>query len=251
MKKTIASLPMYLTPETAGDHRLFWSQIRDCLADVDVEAPETLSDREFDTLTPALDALFFTQICGMPFRMGLHERVTLIATPDYGVAGCPPGYYRSAMVVQACDHRQNFDDFDGAVLAYNSERSQSGFSSPLSLASDRGIRFRRLLPTGSHLRSARMVASGIADIAAIDAVSLDCMTVIRKEGFSKDLRIIDWTEPVPGLPFVTGASVDPAPLRRAVRQAIARLPASTRCRLRLYGIVDIPASAYFDVRDPA
>ena len=115
--------------------------------------------------------LVLSQTCGMPFRNSLFDKVTLIGTPDFGLRGCPSGYGRSGFVVRADDPRDSVADFADAVFAYNQDHSQSGYCSPYHHVAALGFWFTRRLRSGQHLASARAVADGTADVAAIDAVT--------------------------------------------------------------------------------
>ena len=248
--RATASLPMYDVPALDADHGLFWEGIRSGLEARGVRAPTHLGKSEYTDASRDLEDLFFTQVCGLPFRKHLSGRVTLVGTPDYGIAGCRPGHYRSAIVVRADDARGSVTDFAGATLAYTHELSQSGYASVLELASAEGIRFGRLAASGAHRFSARMVADADADLAAIDAVSLRCMTTVEREAAFENLRVIAWTEPVPGLPYVAAAGIDRHVYFDAVRAAIHDLPAASRTRLGLNDLVYIPAADYLAVKDP-
>ena len=247
MKRRIASLPMYVLPETIDDHDRYWSLIRHHLGNEGLDAPEKLDPTEFTRPEASLDELYFTQICGLPYRRYLADHVTLIGTPDYGVFGSKPGYYRSAIVARRDERRNRIDEFDGAVLAYNNKLSQSGYAAPSGIARNHGITFGGQVHSGSHRQSMRLVASGQADIAAIDAVSLDMIARIRSDPDPGRLRVVSWSEPTPGLPYVTWKNADPDPFFRAVRSAIRDLSVESRCRLRLFDLVPIPSSEYHSV----
>ena len=116
----IASLGMYdLAPAQPANDR-YWALIRDNLRTRGLAAPEALTRGEA-AYFPAWDApdLVLSQTCGYPFRALLHARVTYVGTPDHGVEGCAPGYYRSVFVVRADDPRTGLDAFDGAAFAFN------------------------------------------------------------------------------------------------------------------------------------
>ena len=238
---------MYVLPETIDDHDRYWSLIRRHLGNEGHDAPEKLDPTEFTRPEATLDELYFTQICGLPYRRYLADHVTLIGTPDYGVFGSKQGYYRSAIIARRDDRRNRIDQFDGAVLAYNNKLSQSGYAVPSRIAHNHGITFGSQTHSGSHRQSMRMVASGRADIAAIDAVSLDLIARIGSDPDPGHLRVVFWSEPTPGLPYVTSKNSDPDPFFRAVRSAIRDLSVDLRCRLRLFDLVPIPSSEYLSV----
>ncbi len=239
----IAALPMYDRPETAAANDRFWALIRDRLRHAGLAAPDRLT-RDRDELALWQDpALLFSQTCGLPFRARLSDRVTLVGTPDYGLPGCAPGMYRSAIVARA----------DAGALteparrrwAVNSLLSQSGWAAALAHVGP----ISAPLVTGSHAASARAVAEGHADLAAIDAQTW--RMIERFDGaLAARLTVIDWTAPTPGLPFITAAGRDPAPIAPAVAGAIAGLAPGDRTILDLRALVPVPKAAYMSLPVP-
>lgn len=191
--------------------------------------------------------LILSQTCGFPFRARLHGRVALVGTPDFGNDGCPPGYYRSILIAHRDDPRSSLAEFDGARLAYNDGLSQSGWAAPIHQARVAGIRLKSGVETGAHRASIRAIAEGQADLAAID--SLTWAYVQAFEDVSR-LKVVGVTDPTPALPYITALNQDVPAIRAAVAEAIERLSAADRARLRLRGIVDIPAKAYLAVPIP-
>lgn len=192
--------------------------------------------------------LLLAQTCGMPYRTRLHEIVTLVATPDHRLDGCPPGHYRSVLVVRAEDARASAADFDGARFAYNEPLSQSGWAAPMVHLGKIGLRFGAPLRSGGHLASARAVAGGEADMAGIDAVTWELIKT--HDPVAGKLRVLEATEPTPALPYVTAAGRDPAPLRAALAAAIGDLTPDQRAALHLHGLVDISPAQYLAVPTP-
>ncbi len=240
----IASLPMYDRAETAHANDRLWQGIRAALG----YGPTALtrhSDEAFAWLSPDL---LLSQTCGYPYRTALHGKVKLVGTPDYGLHGCPPGYYCSAMVTRVDDPRKELQEFAEAPLAYNSANSQSGWAAPQNHAASLGFRFGNAHATGSHRASALAVAEGRADIAAIDALTWELLA--RYEGFAKDLHIVAHTAPTPTLPFITALKHDAKALHAAIAQAIAGLSPQDRDTLHLKGLVAIPAENYLCVPNP-
>mgnify|MGYP000341917737 CR=1 FL=1 len=115
----IASLMMYLRPETAAATARYWALIRDGLRARGVAAPEGLDNAREEFAVWKAPDLTLSQTCGMPYRLWLHDRVTLIGTPDFAVEGCPPGYYHSVFVVRANDPRETISEFRAARFTYN------------------------------------------------------------------------------------------------------------------------------------
>lgn len=242
-----ASLPMYDSASTRTANDRFWQAIRHDLG----RGPESL-DRTTDphNMWTAPD-LLFSQTCGLPFRTSLYDRVTLIGTPDYGVRGCPPGYYKSCVVVRRDDPRKHLSEFEGARLARNDMRSQSGWAAIEQELIDRSLGFSfagTVIDTGSHRCSAQAVTDTRADIASIDAVT---WTFLKREtSAAQHLRVLTNTRPTPGLPYITSRSENAKPLFDAITRAIERLSARDRARLLLKGLVAIRAETYLAIAVP-
>ncbi len=229
----VASLPMYDWPEVRPDTDRLWDCLREALAEERIAAPEILSRDGPHWEDPGL---VLSQTCGMPYRLGLHARVTLIGTPDYGLEGCAPGFYRSALVVRAEDPRRSAAAFAGARFAFNSATSQSGWAALGPLSTGRG------LETGAHRASVRAVARGAADIAAIDAVTW--RLALAHEPAARRLRVLDWTPPTPGLPMITARTQAPEPVVRAVAAGIAALGDASRATLGLVRLATLREADY-------
>ncbi|MDX2485827.1 MAG: PhnD/SsuA/transferrin family substrate-binding protein [Pseudodonghicola sp.] len=240
----IAWLGMYdMAPLRAANDR-YWSAIRSALG----YGPRTLN-RDGDAWAVwQSPALLLAQTCGLPYRSQLHREVTLVATPDYGLPGCPPGHYTSVIVVRQEAQGDSPEAFADGTLAYGEALSQSGWAAPATFFAARGLRFDRLLHTGAHAASVHAVAAGRADIAGIDALTWELLRAY--DPVAARLRVIATTAPTPALPYITAAGRDPAPLRRALRQAVASLSAADRATLHLRGIKTLPASAYLSVPTP-
>jgi ABC-type phosphate/phosphonate transport system substrate-binding protein len=241
---SLASLPMYDRPETAAANDRFWQAIRNRLG----EGPDTLTrtgELWDHWLSPDL---LLSQTCGYPYRAKLHGKVTLVGTPDYGLPGCPPGHYRSVFVARTDDPRATPANFAEAPFAYNEPLSQSGWAAPQNHAAAHGFTFTNTIQTGGHVLSARAVAEGKADIAALDA--LTWALIQRHDPFATTLREIARTEPTPVLPYITALSRDPEPLFDAISAAIADLSPDDRDTLSLRGLVRIPPDAYLAIPNP-
>jgi len=240
---------MYRRAELDAAFEYLWSATRDRLRAEGIAAPAALSDPGDDLIAFwQRPDLLLGQTCGMPFRHVLHHRVTLVGTPDFGLEGCPPGEYRSALVVRRDDPRPDLTAFRGAVLACNDRLSQSGYAAPLVAAQAAGLRFGAIRISGAHGASARMVAEGQADIAGVDVLSWRHMTAF--DPWVGDLRVLGWTEPTPGLPFITAIAPLAPVLHRCLAGAIRSMPAPLRAQLGLRALVRIEASAYLTVADP-
>ena len=234
---------MYQRPELDQAHDDYWQLIASKLG---YGFPLTKEGHEADLwLNPKL---LLSQTCGMPYRLGLHDKVTLIGTPDYGIEGCPPGYYRSAIVVRQDDPRQRKSEFKNALFAFNGRNSQSGYAAAYFDCQKDNFFFENTICSGGHLNSAKMVSGGRADIACIDPVSLSYMEEF--DSFYNELRILGWTDPTPGLPYISALGADPIKIFNAVSAAISELPSYTRDLLRLKDITYIPKETYLAVPSP-
>ena len=234
---------MYRSALTAGAEARFWALVRDRLRAGGIAAPDALGESE-DVWSLWRDpALVLGQTCGMPYRTQLHGVVTLVGTPDYGLEGCPPGYYRSVVVAREAGPLAALAD---QRFAYNEAGSQSGWAALANEAPEvvGGAR----IATGSHRASVAAVQDGRADFAAVDAVT---WRLIEAEGKAEGLVAIHRTEPTPGLPYIASRSVDGAVVFDAVSAAIAALDGEDRAALGLRGLVAIPAEAYLAVPVPA
>lgn len=245
----IANLMMYQRPELAATHDRYWALIRDGLRQAGIEAPDALSQDAEEFYVWKHPELVLSQTCGMPYRTWLHDKVALVGTPDYGLDGCPPGYYRSALVVRADDKGETLASFKDARFAYNQTFSQSGYSAPYWHVKPLGFFFADRLHTEQHLASARAVAEGHADIASLDAVTW--RNIEAFEPFAGALRVLEWTVPTPGLPLITARGNDADAICSAVERAIAELAPDDAALLEIKGIVRIAKEDYLSVPNPS
>lgn len=239
---------MYMRPELDAAHARYWGLICAELSEQGIDAPASLSnDVDAFEVWYAPD-LVLSQTCGMPYRLWLHGKVTLIGTPDFGVPGCPPGYYNSAIVVRADDPRAALAEFNDAKFTYNQTISQSGYAAPYAHTKPLGFWFANRSQSHGHLSSARAVAEGHADIAALDAVSW--RLIAQYEPFAARLRVLEWTVPTPGLPYIAAAGADQFATFQAVRTAIARLDNADRTVLGIQELIAIPKETYLAIANP-
>lgn len=236
---------MYDWPQLQVAYQEYWSLIRDDLRNDGLDAPDELS-RYGDESASWLDPeLVLSQSCSMPYRCELHDKVILVGTPDFGVSECPAGYYRSAIVVRADDPRTNVKDFRDSIFAFNSENSQSGFVAAYFHTIERRCWFSRRSISGGHRNSARMVVERRADIASLDAVSWRHMR--RYDAFAADLRVLEWTIPTPGLPYICARGYDRVRLFAAIEKAIQCLSVEANNKLGLRGLIYLPPDTYLNL----
>ncbi len=181
-------------PTQAANDRL-WAGLRDALRALGQAAPEALT-RGGAAYWPAWESphLVLSQTCGYPFRARLHGRVTLVATPDYGLPGCAPGQYCSVLVARAEDPRDRIEDLATGRMAWNEDLSQSGWAAPVQHLLALGLTPRPALRSGGHRRSAAAVAEGRADWAALDAVTWAMMQDSGDPAVPR-LKVVGRTQP--------------------------------------------------------
>jgi ABC-type phosphate/phosphonate transport system substrate-binding protein len=233
----IADLPMYDWPGVRAGNNAFWAEVARRLGEAGIEAPGVLARN------PDVDAawndpdLLLGQTCGMPFISGDCGQARIVARPDYGLPGARGGFYRSAIIVRAEDAGGSASGGAEAVLAQegrcvavNEWRSFSGHVTLRAyLAGLRGGApdpfFGAAAISGAHVESARMVARGEADVAALDGVGWVLLRVHEPETAAR-LVALDMTAPAPALPFITAPRFDAvrADLVAALDGAAAALP---------------------------
>ena len=241
----IAGLPMYDRPELREVNDDFWSAIRANLG----FGPDKLSRPKNIQEFWLSRELFFGQTCGMPYRTFLHESLYLVGTPDYGLEGCAPGYYRSAVIVHSESKIHDFYELDGKNIAFNDGLSQSGWGSVIVEMQTKGLKPKRGIRTYTHESSIHAVCKREADFAAIDAHTWRLMCKYHPE-ITHQLRVIYLTKPTPGLPFVTAYENYAELIFEAVSKTIRTLDNVMRTNLGIKGIVYIPKNEYVEVANP-
>ncbi|MCY1020384.1 PhnD/SsuA/transferrin family substrate-binding protein [Pyxidicoccus sp. MSG2] len=173
----------------------------------------------------AVDAAF---ICGYPYVLK-HDRpepvVDVLAAPVMKA----PRYrdqpiYFSDLIVREGSRFHRFEDLKGATLVYNEESSNSGYNMPRSFLIERGLTtgfFGKVIRSGSHEESIRMVASGEADASFVDSLVLDYDRELRF-GSAKQVRVLMSLGPEAIPPVVVSTKMDPE-LRRRMGFALTHM----------------------------
>lgn len=244
-----ASLPMYDRPEMRDQTDRFWALTRDALRDLGIDAPEALT-REFASpwnLWQSPD-LLLSQTCGLPLRARLHDKVQLVATPDFALPGCAPGQYNSVLITRAEQSGTPMTALLKGHIAINEGLSQSGWGALCRYAADLGLTPARPILSGGHAMSARAVLEGRADLAAIDAHTWRLL--LRYEPDLMALVERSRTAPTPALPLITARGRDPEPLILALNTALSALPDPDRRTLGLAGFARLPLADYMALPVP-
>jgi len=232
---------MYDRPEIRGATDRFWGLIRDNLRTLGVDAPQHLS-RDMDPwdIWQSPD-LLLAQTCGFPFRARLHPDVSLVASPDYALPGCPPGHYNSVILT----HGEALPPTPR--IAINDPLSQSGWAALHDWATQSGTTLGPVTETGSHAASAQAVADGKVDLCALDAQT---WRLIQRHAPLPNLTELARTAPTPALPFITARTQNPEPILAAMTAALGTLPDADRSALDLHALIRIDAAAYLAIPTP-
>jgi ABC-type phosphate/phosphonate transport system substrate-binding protein len=252
----IAALPMYDFPELREAHDRLWAALAQRLqalrvAPVPRQLTRGLSHRE----VWAHPGLLFGQACEYPVSKFFRGRLRIVATPRYGAPGCADTYYRSAIVVRAEEPAEHLEDLRNRRGIANEPDSNSGmnlFRAALAPVSNGTRFFQSLQFSGSHRRSMELVATGEADVTAVDCVTLAYLQRFQPR-LTSGLKVIDWTPPSPCLPFVTSQQTRESTLQ-ALRSALAevfadRALAPARDTLLLEGVDLSPDTTFSRVKE--
>jgi len=282
----VASLPMYDFPELREAHDEFWDAIAGRLIAAGLKGiPRTLTRGVWPAEVWADPSLLFAQGCEYPLAKAFGDRVRVVAHPVYSAAGCEGARYRSAIVARwgGTAHTGGAAPAGGAASAGGTApagpRADSGVGgTAVALADLRGQRcvvneldsnsgmnllraaiaplsngerfFASVAVSGSHLRSVEMIASGQADVAAIDCVSFAHFQRLYPS-LVGELRVLGWTTSTPSLPYITALSASDS-TAQALRTALADVFADeslapVRAKLLLQGVDLEPVEGFGEV----
>lgn len=173
---------------------------------------------EFDPLEDPLllqDQLDLAFICGLPFIRYHHrhpQQLQAIAAPVMQAARYHhrPIYF-SDLIVNTDRDITSFSDLAGKIFCYNDLGSNSGYNLVRHKLRQDGYPtnfFSKVLPSGSHQRSMRWVAAGLADCAAIDSTVLE-QELHHFPELGAQLRVIESLGPCPIPPIVAAQHLGP------------------------------------------
>lgn len=247
----VAGLPMYDLPAVRQWQDAWWTGLADHLRAVGVAGvPSALSRSQSLAELWSHPRLLIAQACGYPLTHGYAGRLRAVATPRYRAPGCSGSDYSSAVVVRADSRIERLSDARGSVCAVNNPDSWSGCHAlRAALAPLAGGRcfFREVVVTGGHLASLAAVRAGEVDVCAVDAVTRALLARHNPHHLS-GTRVIGYTGPTPGLPYVTRAEVDGdtlTRLRRGLRAASADPElAQVRSELLMDGFEELDDAHY-------
>ena len=246
----LASLPMYDLPEVSAATDAWWSGVASALQRAGLDAvPEALT-RDPDVDLWHSQEMILSQTCGYSLTHELAGAVELVATPAYSADGCSGADYSSLIVVSDDNPATGLEDLRGAVCAYSRPHSHSGYNAlraAVAPLAGGGAFFSRVVESGGHPVSIELVATGQADVCAVDCVTHALIAKCRPDALA-GTRVIAATERAPGLPYVTRAGADDdhlSRLRDGLNEAFAdpRL-ADVRGTLLLTGMQVLGYDAY-------
>lgn len=224
---SVASLPMYDLPELRDATDAWWRGLARAFGEAGVaDVPDAL-DRgdDYRGLWRRPD-LLFSQTCGYPLMNELSGRARLVATPRYSAPGCAGADYCSFVIVRGDSAHGDLESLRGTRCAVNGSNSQSGYSALRALVAPHaraGKFFGEVAVSGGHGKSIEMVATGSADVAAVDCVTHGLIARYRPAAL-ENIRILCRTASAPNLPFITRSSADDElvdRIRAGLRQAFA------------------------------
>ena len=161
-------------------------------------------------------------ICGLPYSKfaDLDEPpVELLVAPVLAEERCNgQAVYFSDVVVPANSPAQTFDELQGRAFTYNEWESYSGYHVMGWHLQQRGYDwhfFGEQIKSGAHVKSIELLASGQADVAALDSHSLAAALKLDPS-LQERIRVIDSIGPSPHPPVVVGRRVS-AELKAALR----------------------------------
>jgi ABC-type phosphate/phosphonate transport system substrate-binding protein len=197
-------------------------------------------------------------ICGLPYSQK-HDRpdrpiellcAPVMAAPRYG--GRP--VYFTDVVVRRDDAARTFADLRGRVWAYNAEGSHSGYNvvrHHLLALGETGGYFGRVVASGSHQNSIRMVLDREIDASGIDSTVLE-REMARQPELEAALRTIATIGPSPIPPVVVASGLDSA-LKTRLGELFLGMSAEPAGRVvlaecRMTGFVPVRDADYDPIR---
>lgn len=200
-------------------------------------AAEFVNDVPWQERQEMLDAgeIDVAWICGLPYVWRADEpepRIELLAAPVMrGPRYANRPVYFSDVVVRRDSEFRTFADLRGTSWAYNEPGSHSGYNvvrHHLATIGETSAYFGRVVASGSHQTSLRMILDGQIDASAIDSTVLE-IEFERDPDIRSQLRIIDTLGPSPIPPWVVLRSL-PQDRRKSLREALVGMHEDPRGR---------------------
>ena len=223
------SLPMYDFEEVKSSTDALLEAIvqavRELREDVIVA---TEIDTEHESLLPYWrgNEMYISQSCGLPIVEDLDEVVNILGTFLWSGISDDFGNYRTEIVVRGELEALEVAELRGARPVVNSVQSLSGWCSlgcALAEVTDDPAFVQPYLISHYHARSLQLLQEGIADVASIDAAT---MQILRRHRPSlvHGLRIIGSGPLIPATPIIASRirTVSIEALRDALDRVVAQ-----------------------------
>lgn len=245
---------MYDFPEARAATDAWWSGLARHLKRAGIaDVPYALLRRD-DLIEQWSDPeLLLSQTCGYLLAQQFRSILQPVVTPHYTVPGCTGANYASVILVREAHPATQLADLRGGVAVYSRIYSHAGYNAlraviaPLAAG---GAFFSKVIGSGSHVDSIRLLASGEGDIATVCCVIYAFVSRWRPQALA-GTRVLGYTPLAAAPPFVTPLAADEQRLGR-LRAAFAAAmgdPAleSVRNDLFLGGASVLKRSAYDDI----
>ena len=164
-------------------------------------------------------------ICGLPYAWKADKADTdieLLATPVLNASRYQNrAVYYSDIMVPLDSHIQTFADLQGVSWAYNEPNSHSGSYLMRSHLARLGLDssfLGKVVKSGAHQASIKMLLNGDVDASAIDSWVFE-LELASDPSLATKLRVIDTLGPSGFPPFIISKQV-PQSLRQSLRQAM-------------------------------
>ena len=175
-------------------------------------------------------------VCGLPYIHKFAEgKYELLAIPvmamkkgvfsDANGYEDIPGKYYSYTIVRKNSPLKTWADLKGKTYAFSEMASNSGYNLPraklVSLGAKDWKYFSKVIVSGSHEESIRLVATGAVDASSVDSLVLDYDRFVNDEA-ALNVRIIEHLGPAGIPPVVVSKKADPS-IKKALMDAMLNM----------------------------
>jgi phosphonate transport system substrate-binding protein len=225
---------------------------------------EFVSGLSYSTINALIEsgAAQIAFVCGYPYVLAHDGKenpaVGLLAAPvNVGALYKGQPKYYSYVIVKKDSPVTTFEELKGKTWAYNDEISNSGYNMPrakmVSIGETDGF-FGKVLKSGSHEESIRMVGAGEADASAVDSLVLD-YALAENESYASQVKIIETLGPSGAPPIIYSTSLSEEKTQK-IRQALLNMHDDPEGRAilekaHLSGFVGVTDKDYDDIRTMA
>jgi ABC-type phosphate/phosphonate transport system substrate-binding protein len=205
----LASLAMYDGGELGAANDELWAEIARRLRDDGLDDVPRALERALPLAEVwSSDRLLFGQACSFPFDKHLRHHKYLLGAPRYAAPGCVGAEHRSFVIVPARSKVLTLQALRGSRAVINEAESMTGRHLLGDAVAEAGATagfFGTVATSGSHAKSLSMVATGQADVAALDCVSYAHLRRALPE-LVAETRTLHETRTTPAPPFVISAA---------------------------------------------